>query len=134
MKLNKAIVISGLGFFLTTPVLAGDTVTTLLQEYHAEAAQTFSADAGRQLWNQPFVAGAGDQRSCATCHTSDPAQVGKHIRTGKRIEPLAPSVNPERLSETKQIRKWLKRNCKWTLGRECTAREKGDLLTYLNSL
>ncbi len=134
MKLNITIIVSGLGFILTSPVLAGDTVTTLLQEYHTQAAQTFSADAGRQLWNQSFVAANGDQRSCSTCHTSDPAQAGKHTRTGKRIEPLAPSVNPERLTETREIRKWLKRNCKWTLGRECTAREKGDLLTYLNSL
>jgi hypothetical protein len=32
-----------------------------------------------------------------------------------------------------QIEKWLRRNCNWTLGRECSAREKGDLLSFLRS-
>jgi hypothetical protein len=60
--------------------------------------------------------------------------VGKHAKTGKAIEPMAPSVNPKRLSDEKQIRKWFSRNCKWTLGRECTAQEQGDVLLYLQGL
>ena len=47
---------------------------------------------------------------------------------------MAPSVNAARLSSRKQIEKWFKRNCKWTLGRECSAQEKGDLLAYLKTL
>ncbi|MCW8907187.1 MAG: DUF1924 domain-containing protein, partial [Sedimenticola sp.] len=53
---------------------------------------------------------------------------------GKAIEPMAPTVNPKRLTEVKQIKKWFVRNCKWTLGRECTAQEKGDFLAYLKNL
>ena len=134
MKPNKQIIVSSVLLALTTPAFATEVVTKLLQDYRNEATQAFSADAGRQLWNNTFADASGDNRSCTTCHTSDPKQAGKHARTGKRIEPLAPSVNPERLTQEREIRKWLTRNCKWTLGRECDAQEKGNLLTYLNSL
>jgi len=134
MKLNKQIIVTSVLVALMTPAVANEVVTKLLQDYRNQATQPFSADAGRQLWNNAFADANGDNRSCTTCHTSDPKQAGKHTRTGKRIEPLAPSVNPERLTQEREIRKWLTRNCKWTLGRECDAQEKGNLLTYLNSL
>jgi len=134
MKLNKQIIVTNVLVALMTPAVANEVVTKLLQDYRNQATQPFSADAGRQLWNNAFADANGDNRSCTTCHTSDPKQAGKHARTGKRIEPLAPSVNPERLTQEREIRKWLTRNCKWTLGRECDAQEKGNLLTYLNSL
>ena len=54
-----------------------------------------------------------------------------HPQTGKPIKPLAPSANPQRLTDLREINKWLLRNCKWTLGRECSAQEKGDFLTWL---
>jgi hypothetical protein len=134
MKPSKQIIVASVFWTLTTPTLASDVVTNLLQDYLSQAAQPFSAEAGRQLWIQTFYDANGNKRSCTTCHTSDPKQAGQHTRTGKRIAPLAPSVNPKRLTEEREIRKWLKRNCKWTVGRECNAQEKGDLLTYLNSL
>jgi len=134
MKSKKQIIVTSILLTLTTPTLANDVVTKLLQDYRNQATQPFSADAGRQLWIQTFSDAKGNKRSCSTCHTSDPKQPGKHTRTGKKIEPLAPSINEKSLSMTKNIQKWLKRNCKWTLGRECTAQEKGDVLTYLNSL
>lgn len=46
---------------------------------------------------------------------------------------MAPSANPERLTDVRKIEKWFKRNCKWTLGRECSAQEKTDLLLYINN-
>ena len=134
MKSNKPVIV--LSTLLTLPgsLLANDTVTNLLAEYRGQATQTVSVEAGRQLWNQTFPAADGSQRSCNSCHTTDPKQAGKHARTGKNIDPLAPSANSQRFTQTKEVRKWLLRNCKWTLGRECTAQEKGDVLTYLNSL
>jgi hypothetical protein len=42
-------------------------------------------------------------------------------------------VNPRRLTERRQIEKWLGRNCKWTLGRDCAPQEKGDLLSFIRS-
>ncbi len=47
---------------------------------------------------------------------------------------MAVSVNPERFTKTKKIKKWFKRNCKWAWGRECTAQEKGNFLTYFKGL
>ncbi|MEG7525318.1 MAG: DUF1924 domain-containing protein [Chromatiales bacterium] len=66
---------------------------------------------------------------------SYPLEVARsqHIRTGKVIEPLAPSVNPKRFTDQRKVEKWFIRNCKWTLGRECSSQEKGDLLVYLLS-
>jgi len=53
------------------------------------------------------------------------------VKTGKTIEPIAVSANPERFTDVSKTEKWFRRNCKWTLGRECTPQEKGDLLTWL---
>ena len=90
------------------------------------------AERGRQFWNQQFEVD-GQSRSCATCHGKDPRQTGKHQRTGKPIEPMAPAVNPERLSDQKKMQKWFRRNCKWTLGRECSAQEQADVIDYLRN-
>lgn len=134
MSSKAQIIVSSVLLLLTTPTLANDVVMQLLQDYRSQTTQPFAAEAGRQLWIQTFSDEKGRKRSCSTCHTDNPRQSGKHSRTGKKIEPLAPSINKESLSKTGNIQKWLKRNCKWTLGRECDAQEKGDVLTYLNSL
>ena len=93
----------------------------------------FTAESGEKLWNQEQTI-SGQARSCASCHTSDPRQAGKHVRTGKPIKPMAPSVNSDRFADPKKVSKWFKRNCKWTLGRECNEQEKGDITRYLKSL
>ena len=112
-----------------------DAVSELEAEYQAQGAGPFSATAGETLWNKTFIdAKTSEKRNCTTCHTSDLTKQGKHASTGKAIEPMAPSVNSQRLTEVKQINKWFLRNCKWTLGRECTAQEKGDFLAYLKNL
>ena len=54
--------------------------------------------------------------------------------TGKAIEPMATAANPRRFTDVAKVEKWFKRNCKDVLDRECTAREKGDVITYLRSL
>lgn len=104
---------------------AGD-LDLLLEEYRAQGAGAFSTEAGEVLWRSDFNGG-----SCTGCHTGSPRNPGRHERTGKPIDPMAPSVNPERLTDLREMKKWLLRNCKSTLGRECTAQEKGDVLTWL---
>ena len=91
---------------------------------------TFDAGRGEQFFKSRHD---GDW-SCATCHTDNPTEPGKHIVTKKDIKPMAPSANPERFTDTAKVEKWFKRNCKDVLKRECTALEKGDALTYLLSL
>ncbi len=106
---------------------ASATTQAMLQEFEADAAEPFSVSAGIATWNRD-----SNGRSCTSCHTDSVHANGRHERTGKIIEPMAPSVNPQRLTSRKKINKWFFRNCKWTFGRECTAQEKGDVLLWLS--
>lgn len=114
-------------------VQASAATDRLQQQWAKAGAGQADAGAGRQLWNRDFRV-QGEMRRCAACHTDDPRQAGKHVATGKAIDPLAPSVNPASLTDPDQINKWLTRNCKWTLARDCTAQEKADVLEYLKHL
>lgn len=105
------------------------TVNNLLQDYSIQGAGTVDVEQGKQLWQKVFNKNGG--RSCASCHTNDLTRNGKHIKTNKEIKPMSPSVNPERLTDSKKVNKWFKRNCKWTLGRECTAQEKANFLVFI---
>lgn len=72
-------------------------------------------------------------RSCASCHGNDLTQPSQHATTRKPIAPLAPSVNSERLTDPSKVEKWLRRNCRWTLGRLCTQAEKDGFIAYIRS-
>lgn len=87
----------------------------------------FSAGAGERFFRQTH----GNELSCASCHTENPAMAGKHAKTGKIIKALAPAANAERFTDAAKVEKWFKRNCNDVLGRVCTAQEKGDVLVYL---
>ncbi len=119
---------------LGTAVASAEPLDRLLEGYRSEGADPFSAERGRALWTRQVRPDAGTRpRSCTTCHGEDPRGVGRHARTGKRIEPMAHSANPERFTNPRKVEKWFRRNCKWTFGRPCTTQEKGDILTYLSS-
>lgn len=131
---NKILLI-GLVITTSSTALASTAVEQLLKEYQSQGTIRFSAESGKAFWNQEFnSANTRQQRSCTSCHTANLRQYGKHATTGKEIKPLAPSVMSKRLTNPKKIRKWFRRNCNWTLGRECTAQEKGDVLMYLKDL
>ena len=113
---------------------AADPVDDLLKDFAALGASNFSAQAGERFWDHAVTdPKSGEVRRCSLCHSDDLRRSGKHATTGKVIEPLAPSVNPKRLSNRADIEKWLLRNCKWTLGRECTPQEKGDVLVMIRA-
>jgi cytochrome c553 len=95
------------------------------------APDSFSAERGKTFWQTENVSDSGEKMNCATCHGTDLRQPGKHNKSGKRIEAMAPSANAERYTDLEKIEKWFTRNCKQVLKRECTAREKGDVLRYL---
>lgn len=116
--------------WLGTGLAQASLVDELQAGYRAQGATALSAAAGERLWRSTSTH-AGENRACTTCHSDDPRRPGRHATTGKTIEPMAPSVNAQRLSDAAKVEKWFKRNCSWTLGRECTAQEKGDLLEYL---
>jgi uncharacterized protein DUF1924 len=121
-------------------VVAGNDVfaaspSEIQRSLEAEARQSTPGFTGfwEQRGEQFFNARHGDW-SCATCHTSDPRQPGRHATTGKGIAPLAPAANPERFTNPARVEKWFGRNCNDVLRRTCTAAEKGDVLTWLLSL
>ncbi|MGL5359447.1 MAG: DUF1924 domain-containing protein [Shewanella sp.] len=103
-------------------------VAAQLQQYQSQGAGPFSAAAGQQFWLQDT-----DGRSCASCHGANVTLPGQHQNTHKPIEPMAPSINPQRLTDAANIEKWFSRNCQWTLKRDCTAQEKGDVLLWLSA-
>jgi cytochrome c553 len=132
--MRKAFIILSLTLFTGINAQANEVLEQLLAEYQKEANSSFTIEAGQVLWKTTTLDPESNTlRQCADCHTADLTAKGKHVKTSKDIPPLAPSVNPKSLTDVRQIEKWLLRNCKWTLGRECTAQEKGDLLTFINA-
>ncbi len=120
--------------FLAAPAVAQSTTPAdLLAQYSAEAGAAASAERGQDLFLANHGGGKPDTPSCTTCHTADPKAAGQ-ARTGKPIEPLAPSVNPERFTDLKFVEKWFGRNCNSVLRRDCTAAEKADVLAWLANL
>jgi len=114
--------------------MAYGSVTDLIRGYQNAGAGPFSAISGRAAWVQAHRHSTGmDARSCASCHGTDLSQPGRHLKTGKPIEPMALSVNPRRLTDPKKVEKWFRRNCRWTFGRECTPQEKGDFVRFIVS-
>jgi hypothetical protein len=116
----------------TSQLAHAETPTEILDMIKKDASRTpgfqgFSAAHGENF----FKVKHGGEWSCSSCHTDNPAAQGKHAKTDKLIKPLAPAANPERFSDVAKVAKWFKRNCKDVLERECTAQEKGDVLTYL---
>ncbi|MBI2719293.1 MAG: DUF1924 domain-containing protein [Rhizobiales bacterium] len=93
---------------------------------------SFSAEAGKKFWFTAHVGGKSDTPSCVTCHTKDARTMGQ-TRAGKAIDPMAVSANPNRFTDPEKVAKWFGRNCNTVLGRECTAEEKGNVITYLMS-
>jgi hypothetical protein len=93
------------------------------------AFKDFSAAAGQKIYSTKT-----GELSCSSCHTDSPKAMGKHAKTGKEIQPMAPSVNAKRFSDAANVEKWFKRNCHDVLGRACSAQEKGDFMAYVLSV
>lgn len=89
-----------------------------------------SADAGKAFFTRELTI-RGKQIACASCHTTNPANPGKHIVTKKPIKPLAPSANPERFSDVAKVEKNFEKHCLEIIGRDCTAEEKGNYIAYM---
>ena len=121
-----------LTLLMSLPGLCQAGINEAISHYNPQNNINLSAERGDTLWHKKNVAADGKERDCTVCHGEDLRKSGKHIRTGKVIDPMAPSVNKERYTDLEKVEKWFRRNCKWTFGRECTAQEKGDLLKYLS--
>jgi len=106
------------------------TAVEQLAAYTARSGTAAQPARGQQL----FTARHGKEWSCASCHAATPTVEGKHASTAKAIGPLAPAFNPERFTDSAKTEKWFRRNCNDAMGRECTAAEKADVLSWLLTL
>jgi hypothetical protein len=96
----------------------------------SSSAVRAAAQRGAEFYGRKF--GISDKMpSCASCHTDNPLQPGRHAITGKDIKPLAPAANAERFTDPAKVEKWFRRNCKEVVGRECGAGEKADFIAFL---
>ena len=101
--------------------------TALLERYAAEARAADPAFAG-------FSAARGEALHRTRHGLGKPdARAAGQTRTGKAIEPMAVSVSATRYGDPAKVEKWFKRNCNEVLGRECSAREKGDWLAWMST-
>ncbi|WP_455222590.1 DUF1924 domain-containing protein [Kaarinaea lacus] len=122
------------GLAVGSGVVHASVTGDLIDKYQQSGAQQPDPQKAKTMWTQKYPDDNGkNTRSCSSCHTDNLHVNGKHVRTNKPIDPMAPSVNKERLTDAKKIEKWFKRNCKWTLGRECSPQEKSDFLTYISN-
>ncbi|MDP2248641.1 MAG: DUF1924 domain-containing protein [Nitrosomonadales bacterium] len=139
MKYNK--IALGLIFAFASLSAQADVVSAqkLADKYatiakHITPSSTgLSASDGKAFFNREITV-KGQQVACASCHTANPADTGKHIVTGKPIRPLAPSANPKRFADTEKVEKEFTDHCNDVIGRDCSAQEKGNFITYLLSV
>jgi mono/diheme cytochrome c family protein len=90
----------------------------------------FSAARGEALYRDRHTGGKADSPSCTSCHGENTRAAGR-TPVGKAIDPVAVSVAPTRYTDAAKVEKWFRRNCREVLGRECSAREKGDWLAFM---
>ena len=151
-----------IGALLVGSFAWADTPQQILDSYAAQARTDdpafsgFSSERGEAFYKEPHVMKGVGVWSCASCHLKDPRYSVLAHRTDipcrachvindwehpdpkhakKRcIEPFAPSANPHRLDDAHRVEAFLKVNCLLLLKRECTAREKGDVITWMRSV
>lgn len=127
-----------LGFLAANAAQANPARDAIVAAFAAQAKADnpsfsgFSGTRGEALFKSKHTSGKPETPSCSTCHTSSPLGTGQ-TRAGKIIEPMAVSKNPDRYTDTEKVDKWFFRNCRSVLGRECTAQQKGDYLTFMIS-
>jgi hypothetical protein len=137
MKIRVCCLSACLGASASAVSLAGPGEAQKLLDFYANQAKAtdpafagFSANRGELLFGSDFSGGKPDTPSCTVCHTKDPRNVGQTL-AGKEIDPMAVSTNPRRYTDQQKAEKWFGRNCRNVLGRECTATEKGDFITFM---
>jgi cytochrome c553 len=130
------VLLISLGLLAAAEVSADPRRDAILAELLAQAQKEepgftrFSAERGAAFYQANHKGGKEGIASCTFCHGTSPQGKGQ-TRAGKAIEPMAVSKNPARYTIKADVEKWFTRNCNVVLGRDCTAKEKGDFITYM---
>ncbi|MEI6985268.1 MAG: DUF1924 domain-containing protein [Rhodospirillaceae bacterium] len=123
---------------VVAPAFAGPAQDLILETYLADSRRVdpsiigFSSERGRTFYLGPHSGGQSNMTSCAACHMPDPTRVGKHIKTGREIDPMAVSASHDRFTDPAKVEKRFSRDCHNVLGRDCTNQEKGDFILFLS--
>ena len=136
-KLNVPAILACMAIVLSSTSQAGVREDQLAQYASAAKAQTpgfagFSAERGKTLHTQNFTGGKPATPACTSCHGKDTRGAGR-APSGKTIDAMAASVTPARYTDPAKVEKWFKRNCTEVMGRECSAQEQGDWLSFVVS-
>lgn len=124
--------------FLAVLLEASSAVDSYLNELKTEAKKTnpdfvtFDAQLGKEIFFKKQMVD-GKEISCTTCHSTNLSKMGLNVKTNKPIDPLSPSTNKTRLTDIKEMKKWLKRNFNDVYKREGTPLEKGNVLTFIKA-
>lgn len=137
--MRSVLVVGVVMLSVATAAVAADLARAAILDAYARQAKAetpsfdgFSAARGERLYQGPHTGGRIETPACAACHTADPRAPGRHVRTGRTIEPMAVSANPRRFTNAADVEKRFARDCPNVLGRPCTAEEKGDFITFLS--
>ncbi|HLO74831.1 MAG TPA: DUF1924 domain-containing protein [Magnetospirillum sp.] len=133
----RSLVIAALVALPAAALAADPARDAILADFAAQAKKAdpafagFSAQRGETLFRTKWAKGDERTPSCTACHTENPKNAGQNAKTGRAIDPVAVSANPKRFTDMDQVEKQFVRDCKSVLGRECTAQEKGDYVTFM---
>lgn len=136
MKKMSLILVALIGFGALNANADVETAQKLADKYAViakninPASTGLSSDDGKAFFNRELTI-KGKPVACASCHTANPADNGKHVVTGKPIRPLAPTVNEKRFASIDKVEKNFTKHCNDIIGRDCTAQEKGNFIAYL---
>jgi hypothetical protein len=136
-----------------------DTPEQILESYATQARADdpsftgFSAERGEAFYKEPHAVKGAGVWSCASCHLKNPRysvlahrtdipcrachvindweHPDPHSAKKRVIDAFAPSANPKRFDDAHRAETFLRLNCLLLLKRECTAKEKGDVITWL---
>lgn len=114
---------------VTTSAEAGPR-ENIIAAFTAQGAGAPNPANGEKMFNTNYATGKPDTPGCTTCHGKDPRRGGE-TRTGKPIDPMAVSITPDRYTDPEKVDKWFLRNCQGVIGRECTAQEKVDFISFM---
>lgn len=104
--------------------------TTQAKAANAEYTGPTAGD-GKAFYNRKIKLSNGKETACASCHTANPADKGKHIVTKKSIKPLSPTVNAQRFADFDKVEAKFTQHCNDIIGSDCTAAEKASYITYV---
>jgi hypothetical protein len=143
MKLKHTLLIASL--LMTAMHANADVATTqkIADKYAAIAKANdpsyagLSVADGKAFFNREVIQFKGDTKikgkaiACASCHTTNPADMGRHIVTNKPIRPLSPAVNAKRFLSIENVEKKFTKHCNEVVGSDCTPQEKGNYIAYV---